>query len=244
LPGFTRLIYFDLSLIANASGGSGGDFMRLESEKPVQIAEETVRSILVVFGVNPSSEQVLKVMVFLRLILKWNQTINLTSIRQPEEIVARHFGESMFASHVLPVEKGRLADVGSGAGFPGLALKIISPDLNVTLVEPNKKKCAFLWEVIRALDLSGVDVVPERFEETRFPAGSFDYVTARGLGGLSRVLRWASNVLKPGGSVIFWVGGTDALRISHVERWHWDQPMRIPESQRRFLLIGRQVSST
>ncbi len=115
----------------------------------------------------------------------------MTSIVEPAEIVSRHFGESMFLHSLLPVENGRLADVGSGAGFPGLALKILCQDLDVILIEANKKKSAFLSEVARALDLRNVEVIPERFEEIRSEPGFADFVAARALGGFPKLLRWS-----------------------------------------------------
>jgi 16S rRNA (guanine527-N7)-methyltransferase len=90
--------------------------------------------------------------VYLELILKWNARINLTAIRSPEEIVRRHFGESLFAGGRLG-ECGTLLDFGSGAGFPGVPIQLLRPDVAVTLAESRSKKAAFLHEVVRALGL-------------------------------------------------------------------------------------------
>src|ERR1700730_14846413 len=125
-------------------------------------SDEQISSALSGFQVQLSSEQITKVREYVRLLLKWNQSISLTSVRDPMEIVARHFGESMFLSCLIPVEKCRLADLGTGAGFPGLALKIARPTLQVTLIESNKKKCAFLSEVVRALEIKHLEVLPVR----------------------------------------------------------------------------------
>ncbi len=89
---------------------------------------------------------------YLDLLLKWNARTNLTAIRNPEEIVRRHFGESLFAARHLP-DSGTLLDLGSGAGFPGLPTQILHPNLSVTLAESQNKKATFLREVIRTLDL-------------------------------------------------------------------------------------------
>src|SRR5207244_13631657 len=109
--------------------------------------------------VGGSDAQIEGIRKYMDLLLLWNHKVSLTSIVDPGEILARHFGESMFAAAKFSILKGRLADVGSGAGFPGLALKIIRPELHVTLIEANAKKSAFLAEVVRDLGLIGVDVL-------------------------------------------------------------------------------------
>src|SRR5436305_1338553 len=101
-----------------------------------------------------SSDQLSRVAIYLDLLLKWNTKINLTAIRTPEEIVTRHFGESFFAArHLLSgnASPSSAIDVGSGAGFPGLPMKIWCPDLALTLIESRGKKATFLREVSRAL---------------------------------------------------------------------------------------------
>ncbi len=208
----------------------------------INISEEEVAAALSPFGISLSFDQFSKVRQYLNLLLKWNKVVSLTSIMDQEEIVARHFGESMFFGTLLPVENGRLADVGSGAGFPGLALKILCPALHVILIESNKKKSAFLSEVARSLDLKDVEVIPKRYEEIRNPDGSVNFVTARAVGDFTNLLRWSKNVLAPRGHVALWVGGEDTTKISIMPGWTWQPAARIPESQRRFILMGRPLS--
>src|SRR5438270_13634721 len=106
-----------------------------------------------------------QVSTYLDILLRWNARTNLTAVRVPEEIVTRHFGESLFAARRI-FSAGNsgvdlatsLADVGSGAGFPGLPMKLWRPQLHVTLIESQKKKATFLREVVRALRLSGIEV--------------------------------------------------------------------------------------
>jgi 16S rRNA (guanine527-N7)-methyltransferase len=113
---------------------------------------------------------------YLALILKWNAKVNLTAIRSPEEIVRRHFGESLFAGlHLGACES--LLDFGSGAGFPGLPIQILRPELRVTLAESRQKKASFLREAVRTMGLE-TEVWPTRVEE--MPAArSFSVVTMR-----------------------------------------------------------------
>src|ERR1700676_4433631 len=144
-------------------------------------SDERISSALSGFQLQLSTGQMAKVREYVRLLLKWNQSISLTSVLDPMEIMARHFGESMFLRCLIPVEKCRLPHLGTGGGFPGLALKIACPTLQVTLIESNKKKCAFLSEVVRALEMKNVEVLPVRFEEIRNSTDFVEIVTARAL---------------------------------------------------------------
>jgi 16S rRNA (guanine527-N7)-methyltransferase len=211
----------------------------MPSNRQLTLTEEQVVSALSPFRVQLSADQVSKVQQYIRLLLKWNQSLSLTSVVDTVEVLTRHFGESMFVCSLLPVENCRLADLGSGAGFPGLAMKIACPSLRVTLIESNKKKCAFLSEVVRNLELIKVEVLPIRFGETRFSPYAADIVTARAVGGFPDILRWAKATLARRGHVILWLGGEDATKVSSTPGWIWQPAVRIPESQRRFVLIGR-----
>jgi 16S rRNA (guanine527-N7)-methyltransferase len=158
------------------------------------------------------------------------------------EILSRHFGESMFICGLIPVGNCRLADLGSGAGFPGLGLKIACPGLRLVLIESNKKKCAFLSEVVRALEFENVEVMPIRFEEARVAPDFAEVITARAVGGFPDILRWAKTALARRGHVILWLGGEDSTKVSSTPGWIWKPAVKIPESQRRFVLIGRPRS--
>ena len=203
------------------------------------LTDELIVSTLLPFQIQLTPGEIVKIQEYIRLLLKWNQSVSLTSVVDPVEILARHFGESMFICCLLPVEKCRLADIGSGAGFPGLAVKIACPELRLTLIESNKKKCAFLSEVVRALELENVEVMPIRFEEARVAPDFAEVITARAVGGFSDVLRWAKTALARRGHVILWLGGEDCAKVSSTPGWIWKPAVKIPESQRRFVLIGR-----
>jgi 16S rRNA (guanine527-N7)-methyltransferase len=204
-----------------------------------ELSDSDIATLLSPFGARLFADQMSKVREYIRILLKWNELISLTSITDPADIVARHFGESMFLNSILPVENGRLADVGSGAGFPGLALKILRPNLQILLIESNKRKCAFMSEVARSLELEGVEVLTTRFEEIRTEPDCANFVTARAVGGFPNLLRWARRSLSERAHVALWVGGEDTTKISSTAGWTWQPAVRIPESQRRFILIGR-----
>jgi 16S rRNA (guanine527-N7)-methyltransferase len=209
--------------------------------KKIEISDQQIIASLSPFDVHPSMDQIYKIREYIRILLKWNNLFSLTSIVDPVEIAARHFGESMYASSLIPVEKGRLADIGSGAGFPGLALKILCQHLQVILIESNKKKCAFLSEVVRSLGLVDVEVLPMRFGDIRAEAGFANFVTSRAVGGFPELLRWSKHALSHRGHIILWIGGEDTTKVSGTLGWTWQQAVRIPESQRRFILIGRPI---
>jgi 16S rRNA (guanine527-N7)-methyltransferase len=120
--------------------------------QPYLAASITIESTYI----TDSKELTQKLSLYLDLLLKWNARTNLTAIRAPEEIVTRHFGESLFAARVLsPYLSGgsTLLDFGSGAGFPGLPIQLFRPDLHVTLAESQNKKASFLREAVRTLGL-------------------------------------------------------------------------------------------
>ena len=212
---------------------------------PIKSYEELsplqVREHLAPFGISPTEEQTTKILSYIRILVAWNRSINLTAITDPIEIVERHFGESMYASNLQPVENCRLADVGSGAGFPGLAMKIAVPSIQLVLIESNKKKCAFLEEVVRSLGFSGVEILPSRFEDIRPYSIQVNAVTARAVGGFKELIRWSAAALADRGHLILWVGAEDSTRVARTPNWTWQPPMRIPGSKGRFILIGRYL---
>jgi 16S rRNA (guanine527-N7)-methyltransferase len=208
----------------------------------VEIINRQISEALSPFGIFPTENQLHSIREYVILLLKWNRLIGLTSIEDPVEIVARHFGESMYAVSLLPVENCRLADVGSGAGFPGLAIKIACPGIQIMLIESNKKKCAFLSEVVRSLGFNGVEIRHERFENIRPETVHANVITSRAVGGFTELVRWAKNALVHRGHLVLWVGGEDATKIARIPGWTWQPAARIPDSQRRFILIGRPVS--
>jgi 16S rRNA (guanine527-N7)-methyltransferase len=209
------------------------------SKAQYSLTEDQILSTLSPFQISLSNDQISKIREYLRLLLKWNQSVSLTSVVDPVEILSRHFGESMFVSCLISVEHCRLADLGAGAGFPGLALKIACPNLRLSLIESNKKKCAFLSEVVRSLELKDVEVLPLRFDETRVGADFADIITARAVGRFPDLLRWAKRALAHRGHVILWLGAEDTTKVSATPGWIWQPAVKIPESQRRFVLIGR-----
>ena len=199
-----------------------------------------VRDLLEPFGLGLASEHVDKLLIYLELLLKWNAKINLVGQAAAEECVTRHFGESLFLPRLVAL-RGRLLDIGSGAGFPGLALKILCPALEVTLLEPVAKKRAFLKEVARVCQFEGVQVLGDRLKDfsPRAPAAKFDFATSRAVGGFETLVKHAAECLSPRGMLCLWLGHEDAASIVAVEsRFDWRPPQPIPLSRRREIIIG------
>ena len=215
----------------------------LTDHLPNHLSDGQIVESLSPFEIVPSAEQMDKIREYTRLLLRWNQSLSLTSIIDPIEITGRHFGESMYICKILPVENCRLVDIGTGAGFPGLALKISCPGLKLDLVESNNKKCAFLAEVVRALGLSEVDIHAKRYEDIRPRDISADIVTCRAVGDFKGILRWSSAGLARRGKLVLWVGAEDSTKIMRTTGWIWQAPQRLPDSQRRFLLVGHPAPS-
>jgi 16S rRNA (guanine527-N7)-methyltransferase len=213
--------------------------------------------------------QLEQISIYIDLLLRWNSRINLTAIRSPEEIVTRHFGESFFAArqllpdrqpgqdpaslaHSQPVSSAVFApqneipplptkaiDLGSGAGFPGIPLKIWSPAIPITLIESNHKKVAFLREVIRALTLTAIDVFFGRAED--YPAASTQLVTLRAVERFTTVLPTAARLVAPGGRLALLIGQAQVDQAQALLPFlDWRARRPIPQSASR-VLVSAQV---
>ena len=186
--------------------------------------------------------------IYLELLLRWNSRINLTAIRDPEQIVTRHFGESLFAARVLRdagafhTSAGILADVGSGAGFPGLPIKLFVPEVHLTLIESQNKKATFLREVIRSLDLKDADVFCGRAETWNRTA---DVITLRAVEKFENALAGIDRLAAPGGMLGLLVGAAQvaAAQYSLGSSWRLRNPTPIPLSDGRVVLVGNNVVS-
>jgi 16S rRNA (guanine527-N7)-methyltransferase len=215
-----------------------------------------------------SATQLQSISTYIDILQHWNARINLTAIRNEEEIVTRHFGESLFAaSHLFPLypvsssvspvpsvvkavdvdvaearspkADARVADLGSGAGFPGIPLKLWAPNISLTLIESNQKKATFLREVARTLTLTDINIQNVRAET--LPPSTFDVVTFRAVECLSKVLPVAANLLAPSGRLALLIASSqlEATR-SNLPQINWSSLIPIPQSQSRVFLVGRR----
>jgi 16S rRNA (guanine527-N7)-methyltransferase len=185
-----------------------------------------------------SEDLLRKTSTYIDLLLKWNSKVNLTAIRDPEEVVTRHFGESFFAAAnlVRPEWQGTIIDVGSGAGFPGMPLAMYAPGARVTLIESQGKKAAFLHEVIFALKLTNAKVFNARAEEFK---GTADLVTMRAVERFENSLPVAASLASEGGKLALLIGSSQiqtAVRLAG--QFTWGQAIGIPGGQSRVMLAG------
>jgi 16S rRNA (guanine527-N7)-methyltransferase len=206
-------------------------------------------------GASLSESQLAQLASYLDLLLRWNARINLTAVRDPEKIVARHFGESLFAARCLypswslATGDWRLLDIGSGPGFPGLPIKIWAPALPTTLLESNQRKATFLREVVRALQLTGVQVVSDRAENFAAEIANCKLqitnltITLRAVERFHQVLPTAVELLQqfPTASrrLALLIGAAQVEPTRAIAATlTWSVPVPIPASSQRVLLVG------
>jgi 16S rRNA (guanine527-N7)-methyltransferase len=202
------------------------------------LSTREIRAVLASFELVAPDRLCEQIREYIGLLLLWNRRISLTSITLPEEIVQTHFAESLLATKGAGKIDGRLADVGTGAGFPGIPLKMYVPALRLALIEPNAKKCAFLAEVTRALELKDVEIIQKRYEDVRKPETAFDIVTARALGQFIEFAEWAESVLAANGRVMVWTGPDGRLELERRKSVKWSEPYVIPRTKHRLIVSG------
>jgi 16S rRNA (guanine527-N7)-methyltransferase len=220
-----------------------------------------------------SPSQLIYISTYIDILQRWNARINLTAIRNEEEIVTRHFGESLFAARHLfprvasvpsvvkdfdlaeagsrkpearvfandqrPTTNDRVADLGSGAGFPGIPIKLWAPEIHLTLIESNHKKATFLREVTRALTLTNVNIQERRAEQLTQGAAGFDLITMRAVEHFARILPVAASLLAPGGRLALLLGSSQLDQARSLPNMSWAEPTPVPQSRSRVLLIGQ-----
>lgn len=186
---------------------------------------------------------------YLALMLRWNAAYNLTAIRDPREMVTKHLLDSLAMAPFVGTAVGvpNLADLGTGAGLPGIPLAIAHPDLRVTLVESNGKKARFMREALRTLRLSNAEVAESRIEALDRP-GEFAAITARALATLPLILQLGGHLIAPGGVLLAMKGARPDEEIAALPSgWavRWMQTLPVPglDAERHLVTIGR-VSET
>lgn len=205
------------------------------------VGQEFIRGCLRPYIWPISDELAASVSTYSEILYRWNERISLTSVSSFEELLRFHFGEAFFAQRLVPIGHGRLADVGSGAGFPGLVIKLASPGLATTLLEPNAKKAVFLAEVARSLSLAGVKIVRRTFQEYLGDGRGFDFVTCRALGGTPKLLKWAHSTLSENGKVVLWTSEVKAQEVLKNSGWNWFSPVHVPGSKQRSIVWGEVI---
>lgn len=191
------------------------------------------------YQLHLSLKQLAQVQAYLGLLLRWNPRLNLTAVREPRRIIRELFAESMYLTRVMSLG-GCLVDIGSGAGFPALALKVVAADLHVVLIESRARKCAFLKEIIRSLHLSDVEVINARFEEyAETNQGVADIATTRAVRVDRAFLERLAVLAKDEGTAVFFSSAAVAREtVDMGEGFEWRQPIPIPHTESRVILVG------
>jgi 16S rRNA (guanine527-N7)-methyltransferase len=200
-----------------------------------EISPERIAALLQPYIESPGPLLISQISRYLDLLLRWNARTNLTSIRDPEKMLTRHFGESLFASVKLSPflhQNATVLDLGSGAGFPGLPLQLFRPDLRVTAAESQHKKAAFLQEVVRTLNLS---TTVHAARANTLPVAAFDCVTLRAVDKMEKATAETLVHLHPGGvlAIMTTEDGLPSLEIPLIA----SQP--IPQTDHAVLALYR-----
>jgi 16S rRNA (guanine527-N7)-methyltransferase len=202
---------------------------------------EGLESILSRCGIVCEGRVAERVEIYLRLLEKWNQKVNLTGFRDRVQMLRELFAESFLAAPLLGKEDGPLLDVGSGAGFPGMALKVYRPDLAVYLLEPRRKRASFLEALRRELALEGVRVVCKRLEDCRPRDFAVlpQTVTLRGVAGVGEKLAWCDRLMQSRAKVVLFTSRAIWQReIQGLAGVEWSLPIQVPWSRRRLVVSG------
>ncbi len=190
--------------------------------------DELLRQGAAEFGIALSVGQREALFLLAAELRKWNRRINLTAIRDDRDVVIKHFLDSLaFLRGFAPAPGLRLLDMGSGAGFPGLVLKIARPEINLTLVESVKKKAAFLRHAARMLRLETTAVQDRRTEELSDYHGTCDVVTARAFADMTQAIQLGAPFLKPAGRLILSRGPEEQLEEQKLAGLALDPDQRI-----------------
>ena len=185
----------------------------------IEFSKKIIQKLMQI-NISFSEDKVEKFYIYMQLLLEWNKKINLTSIVEPEEIITKHFIDSLtIESYILPNSK--VIDVGTGAGFPGIPLKIIREDINILLLDSLNKRIKFLDEVIDKLKLTNIKTIHCRAEE----AGKmeeyrekFDIATSRAVANMNILAEYLLPFVKLGGKAIFMKGSNTEDEIRNSQK--------------------------
>ncbi len=166
----------------------------------METEQELLRKGLLELGVSVRPDTFVRFLSYLSELKKWNRAYNLTALKNDRDIIIKHFFDSLLFLKIFPEENGNICDVGSGAGFPGIPIAIIRPDISITLIEPSRKKCAFLRNIKKVIELNNVEVLQARVEDIKGP--DFYIAVTRALFSISEFIEKTKHVVKKNGCLI------------------------------------------
>jgi 16S rRNA (guanine527-N7)-methyltransferase len=203
-----------------------------------------LNELLLTAGLQPLGDETAhKFETYLSLFVRWNKKLSLSSVRDEEGIISRHFVESIAVAQSLPAEIATLLDFGSGAGLPGIPIALCRPHIAVTLAESQVKKAAFLQEAVRVLGIS-VKVHADRAETLgEAPNQVFDCVILRAVEKMPRSVAAAVNLVSPHGWLALMTSDVSLpeLQTAAGQRFNWRGAVRLPGSESRILALGQRI---
>lgn len=211
----------------------------MNAEKPLSLlSDDLIEKTLLPYGAAVDEQMIGRIREYVSCLLQWNAKISLTTVTNPDEILRVHFGESFFAASAAGIVKGRVADIGTGAGFPGIPVRMVSELIELTLVEPNAKKAAFLAEVIRRLEITRVKIIRCRMEDAPKEMKELDFVVSRALGNYEELLEWSKSRFSQNGQLVLLVGESEVGRLGRRPNWMWRAAIKVPNTRERYVLVG------
>ena len=169
-------------------------------------------------GIQLSPHQLEQFAFYAQELVKWSRKINLTAIDGPEAIIAKHFLDSLAAAGQI-ADGDRLLDIGTGAGFPGVPLKLLRPSLALTVIDGSRKKINFVSHLVRTLSLNDILAIQTRSEQLQMDKlhrNAYDVVVSRAMSGLKEFVRQAAAFIKPDGRILAWKGARAEAEINEL----------------------------
>ena len=167
-------------------------------------------------NIYPTKDQLDKLEKFYNLLIEWNEKINLTRIVDEKDVYLKHFYDSLTITKEIDLSKvNTLCDVGTGAGFPGIVLKIMYPNLKVALIDSLQKRVNYLNEIIKELELTNIEAIHSRGEDYK---GSFDVVTSRAVANIEKLVKYTMHLVSKDGVFIAMKGNIDNELTDSVEK--------------------------
>jgi len=203
-------------------------------------------------GLEPTAAQCKQFVVYIDLLRQWGAKINLTATTDPTIVIDRHFCDSLALWPALGLtpptaipETTTLLDIGSGAGFPGVPLKIMAPQIALTLLEPRQKRAAFLQVLIGALGCTKSRVISSQLAElSDAPAAGYDWIVTRGVGQFDTLIKEAADFLAPGGCFAFYLSEQQSKvvfqQISGFTVADYQYSLPFSATKHRLILLQRQ----
>lgn len=205
---------------------------------------ELLKDGLLELSLTPSEERIRRFLTYLSELKKWNKAYNLTGLKEDKDIIIKHFLDSLLYLKAMPDGEIKAADIGSGAGFPGIPIKIIRPEIEMYLIEPSRKKSDFLRHIVAQLRLGKTVVIEKRVEETRVNGdlqSPVDVALTRALFDIKNFVKKASHIVRKDGIFLLSKGPKIKEELKNLGGLKYDLlTVKLPLSQiTRYIVLVR-----